>query len=358
MKRLFGLKTKEVSLVDKGANKKKFIITKSDQGAPMTKEEITKLMEKMDDKSIAKLEEVVKSLKLEEGEDSIGKMSPKAEAAMKAIGRIMSPFKGDMKKSHMEKLMKEMGMCDDDEEKENLSKEEIAMGYMGTPSKMLSEHGIEALNKAKDAFKEHLEKLGYPKYPEQQITQKKAGDDEEEEDEEDEVSKVNKAQEPLSAFTPEQKTQLESVFKANKDLSTENEKLKGELKVERDARITKELVIKAEGFKNLGKPEDIAAILKSVSEKDPETAKKLEEILASGHKALETSEVFKEYGSRMSGSTGTPDATLDALVNSKLNEIKKSDKHATFAETYDQVLQTEEGRKLYAQIKSSRKGGA
>lgn len=322
----------------------------------MTPEEIKKMLEQIQKLPSDKIAEIKKALMVE-GEDKIGKeKSPKAQAAMKAVGRILGPMKDELKKSDMDEMMKSLGMADE----EDCKKVDIEMSATQSGEKVKDEHVALAKASAKKAFDDELQKLGYQMYPEQQITQKKKSDeDEEDEDEgEDDVSKVNKADEKLSAFNAEQKVQLESIFKANEELVTKNADLEKQLKAEREIRVNREFDEKAAKYAPIGDVKKFATILKSASEQSAESLKTLEDMLDGQLAASKASEVFKEYGTRRSAEGGDYETKIEALVDSKFNEIRKSDKSMTREMVYEEVLKSDEGKKLYTAFKNSRKGGA
>lgn len=376
MKRLYNLDAKEVSLVGTGANKKKFLIFKSLKGKHMQpSQEIMKLLKSVDPKQMEKLEKVIKGMasgemppkkdsatfKAEEGQG----MSDHAQAALKAVGRILAPHKDEIHGGHLKAVGHEMGIQDAPTEAadEKTPADEMEKSQMAIPEKVQEEHHAEALDMAKKAYKSHLEKMGYQKYPEQQpkVGSKdgvdKMKDDDEDDEEEESVGKtaVHKSDTDLSAFSKEQSAQLELIFKSNKELVQKNVQLEKELKVERDNRVMNEFKERAQSFKHLGaNTDELATVLKSLSESDKASFEKVESILKAADEQISQGDLYKEYGTRASGTGNKPEDQLDALVN---QVVAKSDGKSTHAEMYEKVLSTPEGQRLYAEMKKSRPGG-
>ncbi len=179
----------------------------------------------------------------------------------------------------------------------------------------------------------------------------------EDESEEEEVGKSNdgKREDVLKSFSKEQKSELQAIFKAHDVLVEKNANLEKELKTEREIRLNREFSDKASEFKHLGETSKIATVLKSASEKSPEYLKEIEGILKAADAQIAKGDLFKERGSSHTADAGSAQAKLDALVES---QVQKSDGKLTKEQVYDQVMQSPEGRKLYSEIKKSRKGEA
>jgi len=379
MRKLFSLDPKEVSLVTRAANKKKFLITKAHGEVQMNEKEIQTLVTTIDKPTLGRIDKILKAfgMKKDESKDNAEKeihvdidshkdeseeggeiekeesapLSDRAQAALKAVARILAPFKEEIKDEHLDAIQQELGMMEGKDE-------ELEKGQMAQPQKEISkEHSAEAMEEAKKAYKSHLEKLGYRKYPDEEVAQKSKsvldeGDDEEEEDVSKE--KVAKSEVDLSAFPKEQRTHLEMIFKSNAELVTKNADLEKQLNAEREARIQKEFSERAAQFKHLGDTNEIAAILKSLSEKDPEAFKKTETILKTANDQIAKGELFKELGTRTGGSVGDAEGRLNALVDSV---VQKSGNTKTKEQIYAEVLESSEGRKLYSDMMNSRPGG-
>lgn len=422
MKRLSDLDVAEVSLVPRGANKKKFLIFKSRKGNTMADNEIRNLINSVDPETMKKVDQVLKSMtkmKKTKGEESPGDtakskedmkkdkggdmppkkdsasmptkkgkmpeafkkddeggdmgdvmmsddeqgqpLSERAQAAVKAISRIAAPFKDELSGQHIQAALKEVGFQDGAEGAEQDEKdphdEQVHMSW-AIPEGIEDEHHETALDMARKSYKDHLEKMGYRKYPDPSLEgtnglqKSKHGvdeDDEEDEEEEEHVGKVAKSLD-LSSFPKAQQEQLHMIFKSNNELVKKNADLEKELKVERDIRKMKEFEERAKSFKHLGvNSNELATIMKSLSESDTENFEKVERILKSLNNQMgQGSSLYSELGSRISKSDGnSAEAQLDTLVASV---VQKSDGSKTKEMIYDEVTQTREGKKLLQQV--------
>lgn len=429
MKRLSDLTPHEVSLVPRGANKKKFLIFKSRKGNEMSKTtEIQNMINAVDAKTMAGIDKVLKGMskmgktKKTEGKESPGDkamkmkkmkkmkkdmngdlmprkdsaafkdagaanqatdegvshahtpLSDRAQAALKATARILAPFKDEITDDHMDAIQGELGIgSNEDEETPHDDDEgedgdvEMSAAY---PEEIEDEHHAEALDMAKKAYGAHLEKMGYRKYQDPSLEETNASktvgkdadmDDDDEDEGEDDVSKVSKSAD-LSAFSQNQRGQLEAIVKShnaaleeNKVLVRKTADLEKQLKIERDERVLKGFKEQARSFKHLGADTDeLAMVMKSMAETDPRSFEKIEAILKSADEQIRVGSLFGESGSRQSRSGGNaPADKLDALVDSV---VAKSD-GKTKEQVYDEVLKTAEGKRLYAEYKASRQHG-
>ncbi len=407
MKRLYDLDPAEVSLVPRGANRKKFLVYKSLKGSEMGKKqdlEIRNLINSVSPETMKKVDKVLKAMHakaekaagdMEPGkESSVYKMpedgesapdhkplSDRAQAALKAIARIMAPFKDEITDEHVGAVAHEVGIggsksepSDESTPKDEMEKDDDVMMEKevgAIPEGVKEEHHSEALEMAKKSYADHLHKMGYRKYPDAEMQQKskdemckakdkKAKDMEDEDEEEEEsVGKVAKSAGTLdlSAFPKEQRSQLEMIFKSNQDLVKKNLELEEALNTERDLRITKEFDERARTFKHLGvENAKLSKILKSLASTDVEAYKEVESVLKSADRQLGAGNLYGEIGTRRSGS-GDPssaEARLDALVE---QVVQKSDGAQTKEQAYEAVLKTAEGKRLYGEFKAARKDG-
>lgn len=381
MKRLYNLEPNEVSLVPRGANKKKFLIHKSKEGKPMPTptQELRELVKNVDPAVMLNVEKVVKAMKskAEKGATATGgdsqDLSDRAQAALKAVARILSPFKDEISDAHMDAVQNEVGIEAPDDK---TPKDEIEMS-MDMPDGVEKDHHDEAMGMAKSSYMQHMEKMGYRKYPDQQpkvgsekgVMKDEDGDDEEEE-EDSSVSKVAKSEGALdlSAFPVGQRAQLEAIFKSHADLTQENKtlvektaNLEKELKVERDERVLKQFQEKTRGLTHLGADsEELAVVLKSLNDSNPESMAKIEAVLKAANEqvrvAAATGGLFSERGSSQ-GRTGGGNSAQDKLEALVDATVQKSDGNKSREQIYEDVLKTAEGKRLYTEYKGARKGG-
>ena len=411
MRELSDLDPFEVSLVDEGANKKKFLIYKSRKGNQMPRAErqsIRDMINSVDAKTMGRVEKVIKSMHpiekesgdmepkkdssvfKEDGvckEDMSAPISDRAQAALKAVARILAPFKDELHDGHMDAVQHEIGMKKSPEHESvhegklpEVGEHDLAEKAKAYPEKVKEEHHAEAVGMAKKAYAEHLEKMGYRKYEDPsledangEVNKGKHDDMEEEDEDEDEaeiekgahVSKtsVNKSAVDLSSFPKEQRKQLEMIFKANADLQAQNKELVQKAAnlekavADRDAKEKeREFVAKAASFTHLGIPtEEVVESLRDAAKVGQKSYERVCKQFATISEQNRNGGLFKELGSRLPDN-GSLDAEmrLEKLVDSV---VQKADTKVSRAEIYEQVIQSNEGARLYAEMKSKRPGG-
>jgi|WetSurMetagenome_2_1015567.scaffolds.fasta_scaffold120411_2 hypothetical protein len=368
MRRLYDLDPAEVSLVSKGANKKKFLIFKSRNNevdmATDKQKELLELVRKADPKVMKKVEKVLKDNQELQGDE--GGLSTRAQAALKAVVRILTPFKEEINDDILDQtlgaagfgVMEDEGGAPEDAgspmegeagEKEAMCKEEDLMG---------------AKDAANKAYKAHLAKMGYQKYPPAEMQMKSVqkdidGDEAEDEDEEEESvgkSAVMKADGTLdlSAVPASVRPALEAIYKGNLELVKKNADLEKQLKEERDQRKTKEFVEKAAGFKNLGADKaELATVLKSLAETNPEAYEKIEKTLQAADTQIGKGTLFGEIGSSQSAKGGS---NWDMIEKAAEGWVAKSGQNMTKAQAVEAFLVTKDGQKMYGEYKNERGG--
>lgn len=403
MKRLHSLEPEEVSLVKRGANKKKFLVLKDDEGTKMPRKEsdslreVRNLVNGVDPKIMAKVDKVVKNMSgmkpedLPPGKDSATykseevdpemhpegpkPLSDRAQVALKAMARIAAPFKDEMGDHHVMAALKEVGIGGDEEQPGEvghaIGHSEDGMGKAmhdmnkgkAIPEKVEEKHHAEALEFAKKAYKSHMEKMGYQKYPAEQPAMKAkhlADEDDEEGEENVDKSKVSKAAESvdLSAFPEAQRPALQQIFKShaalvqkNEELTADKERVEKELKTERELRRDKEFIQKAHSFTHVGGDvKELAETMKALEDADPsgKALKLFESKLRAANEQVKKGELFGTMGTTISKS-GSAGNDAFAKLNSLVDQIVMKGSDVTREQVFDQVIQTPEGKRLYAE---------
>lgn len=293
---LTDLDTLAVSLVRRGANQRRVAVTKSEEAMSEEQmEEVLKAVLEIEADGEDKIEEIFKEL------------SPKGARAVKSAMRILGAFEEELPKDVLTGLAK-------------LSKLEA-------PTKKQDDEG-----KDKD------------KYPTPKKAEKKA------EKEEDKVKKS------LDSLPEEIRAQLEGLWKGYEERIAKTEKdnveLAKALSTERDARIHKEMVAKAEeNYGSLGKAEEIGVILKDLHGASDELAGKVEGLLKSANEKISKSALLEEAGSNNADAGGDASAKMDALTKERVEKSEgKLDKYTA----YDQVVK--EHPELYNEYLAEKKG--
>lgn len=168
--------------------------------------------------------------------------------------------------------------------------------------------------------------------------------------------------EDMSDKTPEQKAseeRLEKILKENEELSkakadaeAKASALQAQIDAEKEVQVQKEFVEKAGQFKNLGiKAEEFGPVMKQLSGASPEAYEKLVAVLKAADEQVSKSGVFNEIGSSNAGAGSTTMAQIEAMAN---GFIQKSEKKMSKQAAMAAVLNTKEGRELYAKYESER----
>ena len=321
---LTDVETLEVSLVPQGANmKKRFPVLKSAE-----KKEMSDILHAVIDAPSSedtKFDQVVKSSKLgenaEAGEALKGAMKilnaySDSISPEDAIGVMAEGFgiqKGEYKKADEE----------EDEEEEKAEKEEEEEEEEAEVKVEMAEEEEE---KAEDEDEEE--------------EAEKAEDEEEEEDEE----KIEKS---LKSLPKNVRKQMTSLFKSQRQAIAKAAKLEKALKVERDERLRKEFVEKAQKeFPYIpGKsPEEVGLMLKTLHAVAPTVAKDVETIFKSVSATIEKTGLLKELGSGMSGG-GDSSSAYGKLDGMAPGAISKSG--GSYAKAFETAMN--QNPELYSQ---------
>jgi len=270
--RLFNLEALETSFVPEGVNGRKLLVTKSLEEGQMD-EILKELLESGIDNEALLDEKIEKSLPEEIRNDKVE--VAKQKSTMKAAVKLITNLKKRLPEGDRDKLLKQLGDMTglDDVKKE-------------------ADPKVPAPEPKAPVAKEVTEE---PKEP---------------------VKKENE----MDPILKERLDKLDLVLKSNEDLATENKTLKEEVKKERDIRIEKEFLDKADKeYGRLGNTQEVAKILKSASEDmDDKSFKSLETILKSAAAQAEVAALFQENGSSVGLSND-----LDTKVAVKKEAIMK-----------------------------------
>lgn len=461
MKQLSGLEPHEVSLVPRGANKKKYLVLKSGEKCEMTKEDLLKMIQGEPD-VMQKVEElmaghVAKDKLTSEGRKHIaednfaipserkypihdisharnalarssgkpeeekvkaavyrkypslkpnvqkntnleGPLDDKAQSAIKAVVRILTPFKESLSGPLIHEVLDAAGfqMAAAENQKGDHMESKAGSATM-SPEKVKSEHHIEAMKVAKEAYKSHMAKLGYQKYPTEEIAQKDGdqpygekgkvvGDDhvqdeeqegtihdpagaeksmekafghqmEDDDDDEDgeEMEKNQKiAKSLLKGLPKESRKALEHVFKAQSELIEKNSELQNKLEAVTKTARRRDFIEKAAGFSHLGVDrEKLADTFLALSESAPEQLDAVQKMLSAANEQVKKGNLFKEFGSSQGTSGGDAWARLEQAA---VGFVAKSGEKLTKEESVARFLETTEGKNMYSEYTASKEG--
>lgn len=293
MNRLSDLEAVEVSLVPKAANKRRFLIFKSEEEEkPM--EEILKAILETDLEDEKKVDEVLKAAKL----------SDKAQNAVKGALRLLNAYKDELPKDVMKTLAGLAGY-----------------GYPEPTEKAKAQDEDE---------KKKKEKYGYPA-----PTKKEDGTYD------------------FSSIPEEVRPAIEALWKEHETAVKKAEELEKVLKEERDKQARKEYIQKAvTEFASLPvKPEEFGLILKGLAEKAPDEYAKLEGVLKAANEAIQKGALYAEIGRSGGLAGGSAMAKIEAAANSLVQKDANMTKEQAIAkalemhpELYTEYLQETQRR--------------
>lgn len=304
MPQLTDLDVEWVSLVDRAAVRdpveqsepNRFLIWKRDQsqgGHPMSK--LTKeLLDQLGDAV--------------EKEDALGKLVEKAEdsdsagLALTGAARLLATVKSDLTPEAVAEVVKAAGLELPTPEAPTLTAKSAAELVTALKSADVAESVVKEVEDAlaKAAEKAELEKADLP---------------------------------------PAVKAALQKAEDDRKEATAKAEEAQKLAKEERDTRLNKEFVAKAETYKALTvEPAKFGPILKSASEKlDKADFEELERILKAADEQVAKSELFKEAGA---GGTVTPNGAYDEATK-KAEEIRKSDPKLTQEQALEKAFEAD-----------------
>lgn len=305
---LRSLEVAEVSLVDKAANKRKFLVFKSEESVMAKKGEGE--VELVLDNLSADMIGVLKAA-TEEGdkemEESINglEISEKAKAAIRAAARTMSAARKEME--------------DEDGEMPDDVAEQVAK-LLGVQSKKVAKEEKDKVCKSEleETYGLVLKADGTPDF-----------------------NKVPK----------DVRKMVEMLWKQNQDTIKKAADLEAVLKAEQDLRATNECIRKAEtDYNGLSlKPSDFAPVLKEMQEKLSEsTFAEVDRILKASAKAAAA--IFKEQGT---GGEGGDDQTAYGKLETIAKQYVKDGKAPTFEVAFTKAM--DENPDLAAAERAERK---
>lgn len=276
-----------------------------------------------------------------------GPLDERAQAALKAIVRILTPFKDSLSPLLLHEVLDAAGIQMQSAGQQGDKDMTTTKGATMSPEPVESENEMELATKIAKVFKEHMSKLGYQKYPEQQVAQKAGGDPVGQEKEQEgtmhdpDVEKSAVAKADLAGLPEGAKRAMQAVFKQNADMKAELEAVK------RIGR-RKDLVQKAAtSYPNLGLPsEEIADMLLDL-EGNEKARERVEKMLASANEQAKAGSLFSEFGS--SNPAGHIGSTWEAIQKAAEGHVAKSGGNFTKEQAVDKFMETTEGKRMYEQ---------
>jgi hypothetical protein len=291
-----------------------------------------------------------------------GPLDDAAQAALSAVTRILHPLKDKLSPVLLTSVLNAAGFDlgaakSEGEEMEHMEPMEHEKSAHQSPEPIKEEHKIEAMKVAKDAhdkaYKAHLAKLGYQKYPTEQMQQKDVNHDPDEpsQDEEQEGLMHNPDHEDsgdfqhksvmksLKGLPKEAQLAVEQIFKSHQDT-------KMRLEAVTKAARKKDFIEKAKGYKHLGvSVEDLANTLEELPSKQLEVVEKM---LRAADEQISKGKLYSEFGSSQSNpAIQGPEASWANIQKAAHGYVAKSGQKVSDAEAINQYLQTDEGKKMY-----------
>lgn len=389
LRRLKRLVASEVSLVNRGAVKRPFLIVKNKDGTvPESPQRdlfaITPEQDAKIDEVIAKrAQPVAKDLgddasgptdgapEDDTDSDDDGMPDERSMAALKAVYRILLPFKGQITEDMVDDVLAELDLDDNGEDGQDDDETADDEDVEGDADDINTEDAAMAKSdNMPDALKDKLEKASdwAPNQPEGMsdddytkavaaakaafsgACSKDAGDDEDEDEDDDDVKKnVKKSALPANAeLVAKAEAEKKQWIAKAADLEARLGKMESERVLkshEDDVRRDCEV---------LGRdPAEQAQILKSAFEANEATGKAYRSLLAESAQLSRSGGVFKSVGTSSNASfgayvpsdgQGSARTQLEAMVKGLVQKGEQKDEAAAWAS----VLNTKRGQELYA----------
>ena len=312
---LTDVETLEVSLVPAGANKKKrFPILKS-----LEIDKMSDILHAVIDASSSEdtqFDTIVKS----------ANVSEETAQALKGAMKILNAYSDTLPaKTAVDLLAKGLGVDkaepyekEEEEEAEKAEDKEFAEGKESEGATLADEEKAE---KAEEEQEEEEESnlagdMQAAELQEEGAIDEDVADAVEEEEEEELTEKT--IQKSLKKLPASVRGQVTALWKSNREEIKKRQKLEKALEVERDERLRKEYVVKAEKeFPHIpGKSsEELGIMLKTLSAVAPQIAKDLETVFKSVSTTIEKADLFKEFGTNSeTGGGANAYAKLDTMA--------------------------------------------
>ena len=312
---LTDLETVEVSLVPAGANlKKRFPIMKRNEESSMS--DILHAVIDAETSEDSHFENVLKSADLTE----------EAAMAVKGAMKILSAYADTIPPTKaLAVIGKGLGVEDEDPE---VAKEEDEEDEEAEEVQALSEMITEAEETEAEEVAEEDE--------EKEVA--KEEDEEAEKEEDEEEAEKSSLQKSLKSLDPAVRDQVQALWKSQKAAVAKADKLEKSLAVERDERLRKEFVAKAnKDFRFVpGKsPDELGLMLKALHSLDSQIAKDIEGIFKSVSAVMEKGDLLGEIGSSMSG-VGDSGSAFSKLDNIAKSRVEKSG--SSYAKAFEQAM--------------------
>ena len=330
---LTDLETVEVSLVPAGANlKKRFPIMKRNEEGSMS--DILHAVIDAQTSDESHFDKVAKSANL----------SDEAAAAVKGAMKILNAYSdmipaeqalavvseglGVKKATEFEEGKESEGAKLSDEEEDAEEEEVKELSEMITESEKATE------------FEEGKESEGATLADEGELDK---ADEEEDEAEKAKKENPDSLQKSLAALDPAVRDQVTALWKSQKEAVAKADKLEKSLAKERDERVRKEFIAKAQTefrFVPGKSPEELGLMLKSLYAMDSQIAKDIEGIFKSVSAMVEKGDLLDELGSSMTGeaASGSAYSKLDNIAKSR---VAKSDE--SYAKAFEKAMRDNPG---------------
>jgi chemotaxis protein histidine kinase CheA len=300
---LTDVETLEVSLVPQGANKKKrFPVLKS---AEKNMSDILHAVIDAPSSEDNRFDQVVKS-------SSLGNNPEAAEAVIGAL-KILNAYSDSVSPAEAVGLVAdglgvEKGMYEKGSKYEEKAEEEEEE----------AEVKIEMTEEEEETKKEEEEETEKAEHEEEETEKEEHEEEETEKAEEDEEEKED-VEKSLKSLPENVRNQMTALFKSQKEAIAKADKLEKALKVERDERLRKDFIAKAQkDFPYVpGKsPEEVGLMLKSLHSVAPKIAEDVENIFKSVSATIEKTGLLTELGSGMSsgGDSASAYGKLDGIA--------------------------------------------
>lgn len=310
-------------------------------------------------------------------------LDDQAQAAVKAVVRILLPFKEQVSPLLLHEVLEAAGFqLTSGGEEEATEVADVGKGtivgnpgdlekaFQAIPARVESEdedvfeggvkkgHFHNAVAKANACYKEHMEKAGYKAYPAAEMAKKHDGSSVEKSKGEP-VSKSGQAPD-LSQVDPKTRGIIEDLYASNKETVQKNADLQKSIDALKAENRRKEIVQKASTFTHLALPqEEVVAALVDADQAGAAVYTRIEKSFSTLNEQAKASDLFGELGTSHPGATTGGAGGADnawAQIEKLADGVVQKSAGTTKAAAIDLVLQTPEGKKLYGQHQAARGG--
>lgn len=329
---LTDLEAVEVSLVDRAANKRRFLILKNEAdrqnrpalGSPKGGESVNKVLKALLETEAEGEKKLLKQMLTGEDGEPID-VPEEAEEALTGAIRLLLAYQDELPADVVERLLALLGEGEEPVEQQDAGdKDEEPVQQQDTGAQDDEEENVQQ--------RRAIGKRGTK--PSIRPVKKADGSYD------------------FSGIPPAVRPAIEALWKEHEAAVAKAQQLEATLKAERDERLTKEFVAKAAALKNLPMDaNEMGPVFKRLSEAAPKDWPKIESLLKAANEQLAKSALFREVGTAGGAASGS---AWGRVVQMADQMVRKAENGLTREQAIAKVL--EQHPDLYAEYLEERSG--